>query len=254
MEDDKAADVKTELEKYVDILRDNCLYGMNKLLFTCNEWAIEIPKKFKPQADLVMNSTELTEEVAHAIQELWECDFIESVFERSNEIQLPGGSSGTAYYIKHALRFAKKDYVPTPDDVIRALNGECKGGRGRRDVRATTEGIISGSGTNFPKIEKSGSGSTAAPKVPELDKYDQMYACVLQTLPALVSPNGINFGAFNRRLDILNTDRETKKTIKDAAAECIKITPKDKKSDVQVPIFSKCAVEKLRQLCPEYFA
>jgi len=111
---------KTELEKYVEILRDNCLYGMNKLLFTCNEWAIEIPKKYKPQADLVMNSTELTEEVANAIQELWECDFILKVFDRSNEIQLPGGSSGTAYYIKHALRFAKKDYVPTQDDVIRA--------------------------------------------------------------------------------------------------------------------------------------
>jgi GTPase SAR1 family protein len=116
----KSGFTKAELEKYVEILRDNCLYGMNKLLFTCNEWNIEIPKKFKPQADLVMNSTELTEEVAIAIQELWECDFILKVFERNNEIQLPGGSSGTAYYIKHAQRFAKKDYVPTQDDVIRA--------------------------------------------------------------------------------------------------------------------------------------
>jgi len=111
---------KAELEKYIDILRDNCIYGMNKLLFACNEWAVEIPKKHKPQVDLVMNSTELTEEVANAIQALWESEFVGKVFERSNDIQLPGGASGTAYYIKHAGRFARRDYIPTQDDVIRA--------------------------------------------------------------------------------------------------------------------------------------
>jgi len=111
---------KNELEKYVEILRDNCLVGMSKLLFTCNEWAIEIPKKIKQQADYVMNSTELTEEVAALIQELWECEFMAKVLERANDIQLPGGVSGTAYYIKNAHRFSKKDFLPTQDDVIRA--------------------------------------------------------------------------------------------------------------------------------------
>jgi len=160
-----------------------------------------------------------------------------------------GPRTTTAWPYKGCLR-------TPPDDVMRAINGECKlgsRGRARRDVRATTEGIISGTGTNFPKIDKSGSASTPAPKVPELDQYDRMFSCILQTLPALATPNGINFGAFNRRLDILNTDRESKKTIKDAAAECIRITPKDKKSDVQIPIFSKCCVQKLREVCPEYF-
>jgi len=111
---------KVELEKFVEILRDNCLAGMIRLLFACNEWSIEIPKKIKPQAELVMHATELTEEVAVAIQELWATECIQKAFSRNNEIQLPGGSDGTNYYIEHALRFAKRDYLPTQDDVIRA--------------------------------------------------------------------------------------------------------------------------------------
>jgi len=108
------------LEKYVEILRDNTITGMAKLLFTSNERSIEIPKKLKQQADFVMNATELTEEVAVSIQELWQCEFMAKVIENANDIQLPGGISGTSYYVKNAHRFAKKDYTPTQDDVIRA--------------------------------------------------------------------------------------------------------------------------------------
>lgn len=113
---------KSELEKYVDILRDNCLTGMARLLFACNEWGytIDIPRQIKDQVDLVLNSTELTEEIADILQKLWTCDFVQKAFERNNELQLPGGSYGTEYYIKHALRFASKDYIPTQEDVIKA--------------------------------------------------------------------------------------------------------------------------------------
>jgi len=96
------------------------LAAMMRLLFACSEWSIEIPKKLKPQADAVMNATELTEEIAVAIQALWETDVVQKAFQRNNEIQLPGGASGTSYYVEHALRFAKRDYLPTQDDVIRA--------------------------------------------------------------------------------------------------------------------------------------
>jgi len=111
---------KSELEKFTEILRDNCLSCMIKLLFTCNEWSIEIPKPYKPKVDFIMHSTELTEEAASLIQELWETDFIQKVFDRNNEIQLPGGSSGTEYYIREANRFSRKDYLPTQEDVLRA--------------------------------------------------------------------------------------------------------------------------------------
>jgi len=111
---------KSELEKYADILRDNCLSGMHKLLFACNEWAIDITPKFKDQVDIVAKSTELTEDIAVIIQQLWNCDFIQRAFARNNELQLPGGSSGTEYYVKHALRIAHKEYIPSVEDVIKA--------------------------------------------------------------------------------------------------------------------------------------
>jgi len=111
---------RSELEKFIDILRENCLAGIARMLIACNEWSLEIPKKFKPQADLVMHATELTEDVAQAIKVLWETEAIQQVYARNNEIQLPGGASGTTYFIDHALRFAKRDYFPTQDDVIRA--------------------------------------------------------------------------------------------------------------------------------------
>jgi len=111
---------KPELEKFIEILRDNCLSGMIRILFACNEWSLEIPKKYKAQADLVMNATELTEDVAQAVQILWETDAVKQAYSRNNEIQLPGGASGTTYYVEHAMRFANRGYLPTQDDVIRA--------------------------------------------------------------------------------------------------------------------------------------
>jgi len=140
---------KAELEKYIDILRDNCLCSMNKLLFACNEW-MEIPKNYKTLVDMVLHATELTEPVASGIQELWDCDFVKKVFEeRNNEIHLPGGSSGTEYYFKQALRFARNDFLPTPEDVLRA--------------KLRTSGIVelnfSLGGANFTLIDVGGQRS-----------------------------------------------------------------------------------------------
>jgi len=111
---------KPELEKFKDILRENCLQGMQKLLSACKEWDLEVTKKHRPLHELVLNASELTEEVAQAVQELWESKAVQSAFERNNELQLPGGASGIPYYIKHATRFAEDVYLPTQDDVIRA--------------------------------------------------------------------------------------------------------------------------------------
>jgi len=109
---------KPELEKFKDILRENCLQGMQKLLAACKDW--DLLKKANAQHDLVLQATELTEAVATAVQELWKTKPVQSAFERNNELQLPGGASGIPYYVEHALRFAGDDYLPTQDDVIRA--------------------------------------------------------------------------------------------------------------------------------------
>jgi len=111
---------KQELEKFTDILRDNCLSGMKRLITAAKEWKIDIPKKLKQEAEDILNASELTDEIAEAIIRMWDCDGIQTVFDRNNELQLPGGASGLQYYIHHAKRFAKQDYLPTQDDVIRA--------------------------------------------------------------------------------------------------------------------------------------
>ena len=53
------------------------------------------------------------------MQSLWKATSIQSAFERNNELQLPGGSSGAEYFFQAAKRFAAEDYLPTQEDVIR---------------------------------------------------------------------------------------------------------------------------------------
>jgi len=111
---------KPELEKFKDILRENCLQAMQKLLFACKEWQIDIPKKMRSAAESVISAQLLTEELASEIKGLWATEAVQQAFERNNELQLPGGASGLPYYVEHAERFAAEDYLPTKEDVIRA--------------------------------------------------------------------------------------------------------------------------------------
>jgi len=111
---------KPELEKFKDILRENCLQAMQKLLSACKDWEIEVPSKQLQKHDLVLNANELNEEVAQVVKVLWNSQPVQKAFDRNNELQLPGGASGIPYYVEHASRFAGEDYLPTQDDVIRA--------------------------------------------------------------------------------------------------------------------------------------
>lgn len=107
-----------EKDKFVSILRDNCITAMQKLIGACKEWNIELEDK--AGAETVRNANELNVDVAKAIQALFKTKGIMKAFERENEIQLPGGSSGAEYYFNEALRFAESKFVPTTEDVIRA--------------------------------------------------------------------------------------------------------------------------------------
>lgn len=57
--------------------------------------------------------------MAEHVQNLWKSKCIQLAFERNNELQLPGGSSGAEYFFQAAKRFAAEDYLPTQEDVIR---------------------------------------------------------------------------------------------------------------------------------------
>eukprot|EP01128_Nolandella_sp_AFSM9_P010648 TRINITY_DN73_c1_g3_i1.p1 TRINITY_DN73_c1_g3~~TRINITY_DN73_c1_g3_i1.p1 ORF type:complete len:360 (-),score=86.69 TRINITY_DN73_c1_g3_i1:125-1204(-) len=140
---------KPEFERFTDILRDNCLVAMQKLVQAALEWKIKKTSKFKKEMDAVVNATQLTVQVAEYVVALWAAPFMSSVFDRNNELQIPGGSSGAEYYFEHAARFASDDYLPTQDDIIRAK------------VRTTgiSETIFEEKGTEFTMVDVGGQRS-----------------------------------------------------------------------------------------------
>jgi GTPase SAR1 family protein len=140
---------KQEIERFTDILRDNCLVAMQKLLIAVKEWNIEIEKDNKSAFEAVFNATQLTNDIAVHVQTLWKAKCVQSAFERNNELQLPGGSSGAEYFFNAAKRFAAEDYLPTPEDVIRAK------------VRTTgiTETVFTVNATEFTMVDVGGQRS-----------------------------------------------------------------------------------------------
>lgn len=84
------------------------------------------------------------------------------MFERNNELQIPGGSSGAmsflsfvhrthflSYFFEHALRFASDDYLPNQEDILRAK------------VRTTgiSETVFKVSNTTFQMVDVGGQRS-----------------------------------------------------------------------------------------------
>lgn len=140
---------KQEIERFTDILRDNCLVAMQKLCQAVKEWDIEVDKSAKTAIESVLNATQLTNEMAEHVQNLWKSKCIQLAFERNNELQLPGGSSGAEYFFEAAKRFAAEDYLPTQEDVIRAK------------VRTTgiTETVFTVNMTEFTMVDVGGQRS-----------------------------------------------------------------------------------------------
>jgi len=97
----------------------------------------------------VLNATQLTNDIADHVQSLWKAKCVQAAFDRNNELQLPGGSSGAEYFFKEAKRFADENYLPTPEDVIRAK------------VRTTgiTETIFTVNATEFTMVDVGGQRS-----------------------------------------------------------------------------------------------
>jgi GTPase SAR1 family protein len=140
---------KAELGRFTDILRDNCLVAMQQLCIAVKNWEISVEKDNAAPLENVINSTRLTKELADQVQKLWKAKSIQAAFDRNNELQLPGGSSGAEYYFTHAQRFAAEEYLPTLEDIIRAK------------VRTTgiTETNFTVSGTEFIMVDVGGQRS-----------------------------------------------------------------------------------------------
>eukprot|EP01125_Pyxidicula_operculata_P008387 TRINITY_DN281_c0_g2_i1.p1 TRINITY_DN281_c0_g2~~TRINITY_DN281_c0_g2_i1.p1 ORF type:complete len:354 (-),score=81.05 TRINITY_DN281_c0_g2_i1:641-1702(-) len=110
---------KTELEKYVDILRDNCLSGMKTLIKACLDWKIDIPKDLEKKAQKVLDAANLTPEIATIVKPVFQSSPIQKAFLRANELNISGGAVGLTYYVTHAERFADENFLPTEEDALR---------------------------------------------------------------------------------------------------------------------------------------
>jgi len=104
----------------IPILRANTLDSIKILLTACRDWHIELDEKIQLLADEVMNAPTLTEAISKHIVPIWMSAAVQKAFTQRNRIQLPGGASVTQYYLENAVRFAREDYIPTQDDILRA--------------------------------------------------------------------------------------------------------------------------------------
>jgi len=104
-----------------NVLRGNCVDSMKALLSAAGEHGVVIDDSLSPASDAVMSATDLTPEVAAHVKALWSSKAIRGLFQESgHNLQLPGGNSAIDYFFENASRFAKKDFMPVDDDVLRA--------------------------------------------------------------------------------------------------------------------------------------
>eukprot|EP01126_Amoeba_proteus_P060602 TRINITY_DN8030_c0_g1_i2.p1 TRINITY_DN8030_c0_g1~~TRINITY_DN8030_c0_g1_i2.p1 ORF type:complete len:309 (+),score=51.34 TRINITY_DN8030_c0_g1_i2:604-1530(+) len=109
-----------ELDRFCEVLRDNCLTSIQTLLLACKEWGITFDNDNNQLAEKLLTSMELNTELAHHVVTLTTTPQVQKALLRANELQIPGGEAGASYYFRHAERFADPNYKPTSEDIIRA--------------------------------------------------------------------------------------------------------------------------------------
>jgi len=112
---------KEEVTRFAEILRDNCLLAMQTLIMAANEWDLKFDKDQEPMVNAILNAqTDLNTEMANYIGVLEQTNTIKEVMKRANELQIPGGGAGAAYFFEHCKRFSSPEFQPTTEDIIRA--------------------------------------------------------------------------------------------------------------------------------------
>eukprot|EP01126_Amoeba_proteus_P020967 TRINITY_DN2128_c0_g2_i7.p1 TRINITY_DN2128_c0_g2~~TRINITY_DN2128_c0_g2_i7.p1 ORF type:complete len:368 (+),score=93.37 TRINITY_DN2128_c0_g2_i7:89-1192(+) len=109
-----------EIDRFAEILRDNCITSMHTILLACKDWGVTFDGPTGVLCEEVLSVTDLTPKIAEKIITLSETEAVKKAIERANELQIPGGGSGAQYYFKHTKRFADPDYKPDVEDIMRA--------------------------------------------------------------------------------------------------------------------------------------
>jgi len=94
----------------MDSMRDFLNYLINNKM--------RIPKTLDDTIEKILNKDELDEEVADLIESVWKNKKIKRKYEEvETQLQIP---SSSPYYWEEASRFAKEDFLPSKEDILRA--------------------------------------------------------------------------------------------------------------------------------------
>jgi len=114
-------DMSAESKKFVKVLRQNAKLSMQRLIVSCQERNIQLPKMAE-QLDAAISAEDpesLSPETAKMIQQLWANDIVREAYEKRHELKIHIPTNAD-YYFKHCTRFSNPDYIPTFDDMMMA--------------------------------------------------------------------------------------------------------------------------------------
>ncbi|GHJ84591.1 hypothetical protein NliqN6_0993 [Naganishia liquefaciens] len=112
-----------ERESYKEIIFSNTLQSMKALLKGAFELGYVVQPANQSRFDLVMaevarmEGSSFTEELADAVQKLWEDPEIQKAYAKRNELQL---NDSAAYYFNAIGRIGRRDFIPTDQDILRS--------------------------------------------------------------------------------------------------------------------------------------
>jgi len=109
----------TEIEQFKESLPMNAVQSMQKLVQAFVDGNNKASSKTKGKMDKLLESSELTDELAAIIVEMWEREDIKDIFERRNELNVQV-ESAAPYYFENCTRFANSDFTPNQEDMLRA--------------------------------------------------------------------------------------------------------------------------------------
>jgi len=79
----------------------------------------EVTAAVKAKMDKILEASELSEECAAIVKDLWALDDIKEIFEKRADLVVHI-EAAAPYYFENAVRFAKAEFKPSQDDMIRA--------------------------------------------------------------------------------------------------------------------------------------
>jgi GTPase SAR1 family protein len=113
--------LNSELKKFIKVLRQNAKLSMQKLVISCRDRNIALPKMAEQldQAIATEDPESLPPETAAMISKLWENKSIKEAYEKRYELKLHIPTNAD-YYFAHVSRFSAPDFIPSFEDMMMA--------------------------------------------------------------------------------------------------------------------------------------